>query len=134
MIGPTPIAQGDRVAAPTSAESYLAALPVAARAALEGLRQAIRDAAPGATETISYQLPAFRDEEGRSLVAYGAFKHHYSLFPMSTKVLDDLGDEIRPFRSGKGTLRFEFGAPLPAPLVGKIVRARIAENAARTPR
>jgi uncharacterized protein YdhG (YjbR/CyaY superfamily) len=67
------------MAAPTSVEEYLAALPEEPRAALEKLRKAIKAAAPEATETISYQMPAFK-AHGRFVVWYAAFKDHYSLF------------------------------------------------------
>lgn len=82
------------------------------------------------TEAISYQMPAFKDRV-RLLVAYAAFKDHCSLFPMSTAVLDAYDDELKPFRSGKGTLRFHPDQPLPQELVTKIVKARIEENIAR---
>jgi uncharacterized protein YdhG (YjbR/CyaY superfamily) len=118
------------MAAPTSVEDYLAALPKESRAALEKLRKTIRAAAPEATEGISYQMPAFKDH-GRSLVTYAAFKDHCSFFPMSTKVIEAHWEELEPFFSGKGTIRFTADEPLPAALVKKIVRARLAENAAR---
>jgi uncharacterized protein YdhG (YjbR/CyaY superfamily) len=107
-------------------EEYLAALPDEYRAALSALRETIRRADPDATEAISYQMPAFK-HNGRSLVGYAAFKDHCSLFPMSTRVLGRLSDELGPFRSGKGTLRFHPDRPLPPQLVTKIIEARIEE-------
>jgi len=114
-------------------EAYLAALPDPERAALEHLRAVIREAAPDATEAISYQMPAFKDR-GRGLVAYAAFKDHCSLFPMSTKVFDELGEEIERYRSSKGTIRFTVAEPLPDDLVTRVVHARLAENEARRSR
>jgi uncharacterized protein YdhG (YjbR/CyaY superfamily) len=118
------------VARPASVEEYLAALPEESQAALEKLRKMIRDAAPDATETISYQMPAFRDHD-RLLVSYAAFKDHYSLFPMSLAVIDANLEELRPHLSGRATLRFDRERPPSASLVRKIVKARLAENAAR---
>jgi uncharacterized protein YdhG (YjbR/CyaY superfamily) len=118
------------MAAPTTVEDYLAALPDGSRAALERLRKTIKAAAPEATETISYQMPAFKDH-GRILVYYAAFKDHYSLFPASTAVLEALGEELKPYLSGKATIRFDLDKPLPAALVKEIVKARVEENAAR---
>jgi uncharacterized protein YdhG (YjbR/CyaY superfamily) len=112
------------MAAPTSVEDYLAALPETPRAALEKLRKTIKAAAPEATETISYQMPTFK-EHGRFLVSYAAFKDHCSLFPASTKVLEAHGQELKPYFSGKGTLRFTADKPIPAALVKKIVKTRI---------
>ena len=118
------------IATPASVEDYLASLPEGSRAALEKLRKTIKAAAPGATETISYQMPAFK-EHGRLLVSYAAFKDHCSLFPMSMKVIEANGEELEPYHTGKGTIRFTADEPLPMALVKKIIKARIEENAAR---
>jgi uncharacterized protein YdhG (YjbR/CyaY superfamily) len=117
------------MAAPRSVEDYLAALPEESRIALERLRKTIKAAAPKATETISYQMPTFKDQ-GRFLVSYAAFKDHCSLFPASEAVMEALGEELKPYFSGKGTLRFTADKPIPAGLVRKIVKTRIEEIAA----
>jgi uncharacterized protein YdhG (YjbR/CyaY superfamily) len=117
------------MADPESVDTYLAALPKESRAALEKLRKTIKSAAPEATETISYQMPAFK-HQGRMLVWCAAFKDHLSLFPASKAVMDALGDELKPYLSGKGTLRFTVDQPMPAALVKRIVKTRIEENAA----
>jgi uncharacterized protein YdhG (YjbR/CyaY superfamily) len=119
------------IAAPNSVEDYLASLPGEQRATLEKLRRTIKAAAPKATETISYQMPAFK-QDGRFLVSYAAFKDHCSLYPASYAVMEALGDELKPYFSGKGTLRFQADEPIPAALVKKIVKLRLAENAARS--
>jgi uncharacterized protein YdhG (YjbR/CyaY superfamily) len=116
---------------PASVEEYLAALPEESRVVLEGLRQTIKAAAPGATETISYHMPTFKDH-GRFLLSYAAFKNHYSLFPASDAVMEALGEELKPYFSGKGTLRFTAAHPIPAALVKKIVKVLIKESRART--
>jgi uncharacterized protein YdhG (YjbR/CyaY superfamily) len=117
------------MASPRSVEDYLVALPEESRTALERLRKTIKAAAPEATETISYQMPTFKDQ-GRFLVSYAAFKDHCSLFPASEAVMEALGEELKPYFSGKGTLRFTVEKPIPAGLVKKIVMARIEEIAA----
>jgi uncharacterized protein YdhG (YjbR/CyaY superfamily) len=119
------------MATPTSVDEYLAGLPEEQRAALEKLRETIRAAAPQATETISYGMPAFQ-QDGRFLVSYAAFKDHCSLYPASSAVREALGDELQPYFSGKGTLRFQADEPIPAALVKKIVKRRLEENAARS--
>jgi uncharacterized protein YdhG (YjbR/CyaY superfamily) len=119
------------IAAPNSVEDYLASLPEEQRAALEKLRKTIKATAPKATETISYQMPAFK-QDGRFLVSYAAFKDHCSLYPASYAVMEALGDDLEPYFSGKGTLRFQADRPIPAALVKKIVELRLEENAARS--
>jgi uncharacterized protein YdhG (YjbR/CyaY superfamily) len=109
-------------------DAYLAALPPDSRGALEKLRAQIRAAAPKAVEGISWGMPSFKLEG--QLVGFAAFKDHCGFFPMSVEVMDALGKEIEPYRTSKGTLQFTPGHPLPAAIVKKIVKARIAENKA----
>ena len=116
------------MATPTTVDEYLSALPEDQRVALQKLRETIGAAAPGAVETISYQMPAFK-LDGRFLVSYAAFKDHCSFFPASTKVIRALGEQLKPYLSGKGTMRFTVDDPLPSALVRKVVKARIEENA-----
>jgi uncharacterized protein YdhG (YjbR/CyaY superfamily) len=112
---------------PTTVDEYMAALPADRRAPMEQLRATIRAAAPDATEVITYKMPGFK-RNGRFLVSYDAFKRHYSLFPSSDPIIDELGDRIRPYLAGKGTIRFPADQPLPLDLVSEIVRIRVAEN------
>lgn len=88
------------MAAPTSVEDYLSALPEGSHAALEKLRRTIKAAAPEATETISYQMPAFK-HHGRFLMSYAAVKDHCSLFPASKAVREALGEELEPTSRGE---------------------------------
>ena len=116
------------MAGPGSVEEYLAGLSDEQRGALEHLRKHVRAAAPGATEQISYQMPAFK-LDGRFLVSFAAFTDHCSLFPASNRVMEEMEEELQPYFSGKGTLRFTVDEPIPAALVTRIVKARIEENA-----
>lgn len=116
--------------APPSVDAYVAGLPDERRAVVEELRRTIRAAAPGATETIAYEMPAFR-MHGRFLVSYAAFKNHYSLFPASDVVVEALGDELGPYLAGKGTIRFPANKAIPSALVTKVVKIRVAEMETR---
>ena len=110
-------------------DNYLAAVPEEVRKALSKLRNTIKSVVPNATEVISYQVPTFRDQG--SLVAYAAFPKHCSFFVMSLAVMAAHKDELKSYDTSKGTIRFPADTPLPESLVKKIVKARIAENAAR---
>ena len=114
---------------PESVSDYLASVPADARAALVKLRKTIQSAAPDATEEISYQVPTFKLNGG--LVAYAAFPDHCSFFVMSTEVMRAHANELEGYPVGKGSIRFPPDEPLPAALVRKLVKARIAENEAR---
>ena len=114
---------------PTSVESYLAALPEESRAALEKLRKTIKAAAPKATEKI--QLPDAGPRGQWSISCFiRSVQEPLSLFPASNAVMAALGEELKPYFSGKGTLRFTADKPIPTALVKKIVKARLEENAA----
>lgn len=115
--------------APKTADEYSEGLPPKFRTTLRRLRATIKAAAPGADEVISYGMPAFR--QNGMLVYFAAFKDHCSLFVASDAVRRQFARELKPFMAGKGTLRFTPDRPLPADLVTRIVKARVAENAAR---
>jgi len=109
-------------------DEYLAGVPKEARATLEKLRQTIKAAAPMASEGISYQMPLYKHRG--MVVGFAAFKDHCSLFPGSA-VMDAHREELKDYDTSKGTIRFPANKPLPAVLVKKLVKARIAENEAR---
>jgi uncharacterized protein YdhG (YjbR/CyaY superfamily) len=108
-------------------EAYLAKVPEPARTTLEKLRATIRSIVPpDTTEKLSYGIPSFHYKGG--LVAYAAFKKHCSFFPMQASLIDEMKDELKNYRTAKGTLQFPQDKPLPPALVKKMVKARIAEN------
>jgi uncharacterized protein YdhG (YjbR/CyaY superfamily) len=114
-------------------DAYLAKVPEPARATLETVRATIRSVAPAeTTEGLSYGMPTFRYKG--ALVAYAAFKDHCSFFPCQASLIDQMKDELKNYRTSKGTLQFPLDKPLPAALVKKLVKARIAENEHRAER
>jgi uncharacterized protein YdhG (YjbR/CyaY superfamily) len=106
-------------------DHWLSRLAPEPRAALEKLRAQIRAAAPGAEEKISYGQPTFVLHG--HLVAFGAFRKHLSFFPMSSSIIANF-PEAEPFVTSTGTMQFHPDKPIPAALVKKIVKARIAQN------
>ncbi len=118
------------MSAPTGIDDYLAALPPDKRDAPERLRLIISAAVPEAVEVLYYRMPAFR-HHGQALVAYAAFGDHCSLFPLNHQVIEAHGAELRSYDTSKGTIRFTPARPLPALLVERLVRSRLAELAGR---
>ena len=118
------------MASPSTVEDYLTTLPEDRRIGVNQLRETISAAAPEAIETIAYSMPAFRSHGGQFLVSFASYKAHYSLFPASGAVVEELGQELTPYLAGKGTIRFPADKPLPLATVSKIVKIRLAENAA----
>ena len=113
--------------APKSVDEYLASVPEPARSTLIRIRAMIRSAVPPeATEAISYGMPTFKYKG--SLLGFAAFSDHCSLFPMSPPVIELFKKDLKDFATSKGTIRFPLDKPLPAALVKRLVKARIAEN------
>jgi uncharacterized protein YdhG (YjbR/CyaY superfamily) len=115
---------------PKDIDEYLAGVPEPAHTTLNKLRSMIRAASPAeATEAISYGMPAFKYKG--SLVAFAAFSNHCSLFPMNSSLIKTFKKELEGFETAKGTIRFPVDKPLPAALLKKLVKARVAENEQR---
>jgi uncharacterized protein YdhG (YjbR/CyaY superfamily) len=115
-------------ARPTTIDEYLAEASAPQRAALERLRKTIHAAAPGAEEYIGYGLAGFK-LNGRPLVYFGAWQNHCAFYPGSPAIQEQFQEELKDYSLSKGTVRFTTDKPLPAALVKRLVRARIAENA-----
>jgi len=114
----------------TNIDEYLADVPEPARGTLQKIRAAIRSAVPPeAAEAITYRIPTFK--YNGALVAFAAFSHHCSFFPMSYAVIGAYKNDLKAFEVSKGTIRFPVDKPLPATLVKKMVKARIVENERR---
>ena len=111
---------------PRSIDEYLDSLDAENRAALQKVRQAIHAAAPRAVECISYGMPAFR-LNGKLIAGFRAAANHCSFHPMSGATVATLGTELAGYDTSPGTIRFAARNVLPALLVRKLVKARIAE-------
>ncbi|MGA9526594.1 MAG: DUF1801 domain-containing protein [Terriglobales bacterium] len=106
-------------------DEYIARTSEPARGALKTIRATIRSVLPpDATEVISYRIPAFRLK--KVLVWYAAFSTHCSLFPTAA-VIKKFQNELKGFSTSKGTVQFPLGQPVPAALIRKLVKARLAQ-------
>lgn len=117
-------------AAPKNYDEYLAGVPEPARSTLNTVRATIRSLVPPeTTEGISYGIPTFYYKG--PLVSIAAFTHHCSFFPMSASLIVEFENELEDFKTSKGTIQFPMDKPLPAALIKKLVKARIAQNEAK---
>jgi uncharacterized protein YdhG (YjbR/CyaY superfamily) len=112
---------------PTAIDEYLAGVKGAKRAALDQLRKTIRSVIPKAEECISYGIPAFR-LDGTVVAGFAATKKGCSYFPFSGSTLGTLADELEDYEQTKSSLHFDPDAPLPATLVRKLIKTRMAES------
>jgi uncharacterized protein YdhG (YjbR/CyaY superfamily) len=112
---------------PTTIDEYLATVSGARRAALDRLRRTIRSIVPKAEECISYGMPAFR-LGGAVVAGFAATASGCSYYPFSGSTLGTLARDLADYDRTKSALHFHPGRPLPAPLVRKLIEARIAET------
>lgn len=114
-----------RTGAPQTVEEYLARIPEPARATLSKIRATIRSVVPPeTTEVLSYRIPAFKYKG--VLVWYAAFANHCSLFPTNA-VIEAFRNQLKNYTIAKGTIQFPVDKPLPATLVKKMVKMRLAQ-------
>ena len=109
----------------TTVSEYFASLNAEQASHLEKLRQLIRKHAPDAEEVISYEMPALKYHG--ILVYYAAFTNHYSLFPKA-KAIEVFREQLKGYKTTKGTIHFSYGKKLDENLVGEIVRFNIKQN------
>jgi uncharacterized protein YdhG (YjbR/CyaY superfamily) len=107
-------------------DAYLATLPADQHEALQRLRAQIARLVPDAEETISYGMPAFK-LRGRAVVWFAAWKAHCSIYPVTGTFLVAHADALKGYRRTRGSLHFTPDHPVPQALVGRLVRARLAD-------
>jgi uncharacterized protein YdhG (YjbR/CyaY superfamily) len=118
-------AAGKSAGAVKNVDEYFARVPEPARSRLKEMRVVIRSAVPeGTEEIISYQIPAFKTK--KVLVWYAAFAEHCSLFPTAS-VIEEFKDDLAGLKISKGTIQFPMDKALPATLIKKLVKARVAQ-------
>jgi uncharacterized protein YdhG (YjbR/CyaY superfamily) len=109
-------------------DEYIAAQPPPARSVLERVRATIRKALPGAIEGLSYQIPVYK-LDGRMVLYFAGFRHHYSIYPATARVVGALGNELAGSLHSKATIRFSYVDAIPSRLITRIAKLRAAEVA-----
>lgn len=111
-------------------DAYLARIEnVDARVTLTRLCAQLRDLLPTATETISYDMPAFRLPNGKVAAGFAFFGKNCGYYPHSGGVIPKLGSLLDGYKTTKGGITFPPDAPLPRKIVSALVRTRAAEIA-----
>src|SRR5262245_15966905 len=115
-----------RTAKVQTIDEYLRTVSPDQRAALKKLRRTIRAAFPRAEECINYGMPGFR-LDGRVVAWFAAATNHCSFYPGG--IPDGFESELADYETSKGTIRFQPDHPIPAGLVKRLIKARIARTA-----
>jgi len=79
---------------------------------------------PRADELISYGMPTYK-LAGGAVAHFAAAKKHVSLYGAHG---EQFADELRRYKTLKGTVQFPLEQPIPADLVRRMVEARAAER------
>jgi uncharacterized protein YdhG (YjbR/CyaY superfamily) len=113
---------------PSNIDEYISGFSPEVQAILEKIRAAISNAAPDAEETISYRIPAFK--QNGILVYFAAFQHHIGFYP-PVKGDANLTKALARYAGEKGNLRFPLDQPIPYGLIKRIVALRVKQNRAK---
>lgn len=99
-------------------DQYFNTLDPLSKDILTEIRLRIQDAFPEATETLSYGVPAFKDD--KVFFYYASFKHHIGIYP---PIQDEaLKSELKGHVNEKGNLHFRKDEPMPYDLIIKIAK------------
>jgi uncharacterized protein YdhG (YjbR/CyaY superfamily) len=115
-------------APPKTIDDYIAHFPPEVQEILSRIRVTIAQAAPEAKEAISYQMPTFA--LNGNLVHFAGYKNHVGLYPTPSGTAA-FQQEIAEYKTGKGSIQFPLGKPIPYDLIAKIVKFRVEENLRR---
>lgn len=89
------------------------------------LRKLVHKTKSDLIESMSYGMPTFK-LNGKNLVHFAAFKNHIGFFPTPSGITQ-FHNELKPYKTSKGTIQFQNSEPIPYDLVERIVKYRISE-------
>jgi len=105
-------------------EEYISTFPDNIKAILNNIRKQVKKRIPDASETISYQMPAFRQK--KVFFFYAAFKNHIGIYP-PVKGDKQLHKDLQPYRNEKGNLKFPLAQAIPYDLIVRVAESLAAE-------
>jgi len=111
-------------------DDYIRSFPHKVRIILEQIRDIVKKAAPDVEERIAYGMPTYKMK--RNLVHFAAFRGHIGLYP-TPSATKTFTNELEPYESGKGSIRFPLDKPIPYDLIKRIVEFRVEEETKRYP-
>jgi uncharacterized protein YdhG (YjbR/CyaY superfamily) len=109
-------------------DEYHAHQPFELQEKLTEMRKIISEVAPRSIETISYNMPAFK--QNKILVYYAGYKNHIGFYPTSKPIIE-FKDALSSFKTSKGAIQFQLDKPLPKELIQEIVKFRMNEILAK---
>lgn len=107
-------------------DEYIANQPEKAQKILHELRAIIHEVAPEVIEHQDAKVPSFTLVEGvkpKLQLMMAAYNNYISFYPYE-KAIDQYSEELKDYKTGRGTVKFGFTQPLPKKLIRELVRFR----------
>ena len=98
---------------------YIGKLNDDEKAVLQRLRTIVYDVVPDAEDSFSYGIPTYK-YKNKYLIAFASNKNFMSIYPGSEPI-DAFADELKNYKTSKGTISFTAKNPLPDELVERII-------------
>jgi len=111
-----------------SIDEFISQYPADVQNILQELRRFILTEVPEATEKISYGIPTFVFHG--NLVHFSAYEHHIGFYPGAAPIRQ-FAEELKPYQTSKGTVRFPIDRVLPYELIRKLIQAAVQRNLQR---
>jgi uncharacterized protein YdhG (YjbR/CyaY superfamily) len=106
----------------TNIDEYHSLQTIEIQEKLNEMRTIIKEVAKDCTETISYNMPAFKLK--KVLVYYAAYKNHIGFYPTSQPIIA-FEEELKPYKTSKGAIQFPLDKVFPKELIQRIVKFRM---------
>lgn len=103
-------------------DDYIKKYPAEAQEQLYQVYEIIAKNAPEATERISWGMPTFHYYE--NLVHFAMAARHIGLYP-APEAIEHFAEELVPYKTSKGAIRFPLNEELPVELIERIVQHRV---------
>lgn len=104
-------------------DEYIDSFPPEVQEKLTQLRNTIKKAAPKADEAISYNIAGYK-QNGQIIIYFSGNKKHIGMYPRPA----GFDKELKPYASGRGTMKFSLSEPLPLKLVTAMVKSQVAKS------
>lgn len=103
-------------------DSYITTFPLPTQRKLRQLRRLVTRLVPEVREGISYNMPAYKLNNGVVLY-FAAYAKHIGFYPTG-KGIEAIKEDLGAYRWSKGAIQFPLEKPLPVELITKIIRLR----------
>lgn len=112
-----------------TADDYIAHQPEAAQKILHDLQNIIMEACPNAIEIPNSKVPSYtlvNRAKTKLQLMMAAYAKFVSFYPFE-KTVEAFTDQLSRFETGKGSVKFPLGTPLPKEVVLEMVKFRVEE-------